>query len=322
MHCPDHLPVVPEMTERPADFVAPNLSPTGLRLRPQELAEGVHALMANELPKDNNGLIVGEREALVVDSGITPGVGRHIQDVAAELTDKPIRYLANTTYHGDHTFGNSAFGDEVTVFSSRLNRAAMSDLAAEKRIRAESMYGDRSLDEVVTWRRPDVVFDRFCEIDLGGRVVQLWHLGPGNGCGDTFVHVPDAKVTFTGNAVMPAGVPPMILIGDPLGYARTLRAMTALMEVDTLVPGHALLGPAEPGISVLISYLEHLSAAVVRGKDAGVPLEALYEELPMWGIDPPAAAPEEFHTQLRSLHRLNILLTHRWLDGVRTHTAV
>ncbi|MDJ1135650.1 MBL fold metallo-hydrolase [Streptomyces iconiensis] len=171
-----NIPVVHEMDERPPGFIAPNLSPADLRLEPQELAEGVYSLMANEVPKDSNGLIVGEKAALIVDSGITPGIGRHIQEVAAELTDKPVRYLANTTYHGDHTFGNTAFGEEVTVISSRIDRAAMTDLAAEKRLRTESMYGDRSLDQVRTWCKPDAVFDRFCEIDLGGLVVHLWHL--------------------------------------------------------------------------------------------------------------------------------------------------
>jgi cyclase len=318
---PEQLPVAHEMTDRPPEFIAPNLSPAGLQLHPRELAEGVYALMANDLPKDNNGLIVGDKAALVVDSGVSPAVGRHIQDVAAGLTDTPVRYLANTTYHGDHTFGNTAFGAEVAVFSSRMNKAAMTDLATEKRIRTESMYGDDSLDAVTTWRTPDVVFDRFCEIDLGGRVVQLWHLGPGNGAGDTIVYVPDAKVAFTGNFAMPAGITPMMLIGNPLGYARTLRTMQALLDVDTLVPGHGYLGPAEPAVSALISYLEHLAGAVSRGLEAGVPLEVLYEELPIWSIETPATAPEQLRALVRSFHRLNILLAHRWLGGQRAEAA-
>ncbi|WP_199747704.1 MBL fold metallo-hydrolase [Actinomadura sp. WAC 06369] len=309
------LPVAHEMSERPPGFVAPNLSPSGLRLEPRELAEGVHALMADQVPKDNNGLIVGRDAALVVDAGITPAVGRQIRRLAADLTGKPVRYLVNTTYHGDHTFGNTAFDEDVTLFSSRLNKAAMTDLAAEKRLRAESMYGDDSLDTVLEWRKPDVVFDRFCEIDLGGRVVHLWHLGPGNGPGDTVVHVPDAKVAFTGNFVLPYGVTPMMLIGDPVGYARSLRTMRALLDVETLVPGHGFLGPAEPGISAWISYLENLAAAVDRGLRAGTPVEALYEELPMWGIEPVPGAPEQYRALVRSLHRMNILLTYRWFAG-------
>ncbi|WP_163509572.1 hypothetical protein [Fodinicola acaciae] len=40
---------------------------------------------------------------------------------------------------------------ERTIVSSRINKAAMTDLPAEKRIRSESMYGDRKvLDEVVS----------------------------------------------------------------------------------------------------------------------------------------------------------------------------
>lgn len=310
-----HLPVAHEMGDRPPGFVAPNLSPDGLRLEPRELADGVFALMANQVPKDNNGLIVGRDAALVVDSGITPAVGRHIRQVAAGLTGKPVRYLVNTTYHGDHTFGNTAFDRDVTLFSSRLNKAAMTDLESEKRLRAESMYGDDSLNTVHTWRKPDVVVDRFCEIDLGGRVVHLWHLGPGNGSGDTVVHVPDANVAFTGNFVLPYGVTPMALIGDPVGYARSLRTMQAVLDVDTIVPGHGFLGPAEPGVSAWISYLENLAAAVQRGREAGVPVEAMYDELPMWGIQPLPDAPEQYRALVRSLHRMNILLTYRWLAG-------
>lgn len=309
-------PVVHEMSERPPGYTAPNLSPVGLELDPHQLGEGVYALMANQVPKDNNGVVVGEKAALVIDSGITPGVGRYIQEVVAGLTDKPIRYLANTTYHGDHTFGNTAFGSEASIVSSRINRAAMTDLDAEKRIRTDSMYGDEAvLDQVVTWRKPDVVFDRFAEIDLGGRFVQLWHFGPGNGCGDTVVYVPDAKVAWTGNFLPPAGFPTMLLIGDPVSYARSVRAMRATLGIETFVPGHGFSGPAEPVLSGLLTYLEHLAATVSQRKEAGQHLNRMYEEIPIAGIEPLASAPQQFTALLHSFHRLNILLTYRWLQG-------
>ena len=31
-----------------------------------------------------------------------------------EVTDKPILYLVNTNYHGNHTFGNYAFPEDAT----------------------------------------------------------------------------------------------------------------------------------------------------------------------------------------------------------------
>ncbi|MEO3892221.1 MBL fold metallo-hydrolase [Nonomuraea sp. B5E05] len=316
--------MIHETSERQEGFIAPNLSPAGLRLEPVPLADGVYGLMANKLPKDNNGLIVGNDAALVIDSGITPTIGRHIQDVVAGITDKPIRFLVNTTYHGDHTFGNTAFGQDVTLVSSRLNKAAMAtmDLAEEKRLRGDSMYGDPGLQEVVTWRQPDVVFDRFCEIDLGGRVVHLWHFGPGNGSGDTIVHVPDAKVAWVGNFLRHPGIPPMLLVGDPVAYLRSIQALRATLRVDTLIPGHGPLTDAESSLSWMSSYLNSLATSVARQREAGHDVAKLLDTVPMddpldlLDVAPGADQAEalRFSSLMNSLHRLNILLTYRWLD--------
>jgi glyoxylase-like metal-dependent hydrolase (beta-lactamase superfamily II) len=113
-----------ELAERPEGFVGPNLDPKGLELQPQELGPGVYALMANQPPKDYNGLIVGSRAALVVDAGISGTVARQIQDIVAQKTDRPLSYLVNTTYHGDHTFGNYAFPPKSRSFlRSKTGRA-------------------------------------------------------------------------------------------------------------------------------------------------------------------------------------------------------
>src|SRR5438093_11884339 len=98
-----------EIAERPDGYGGPNLSPVGLKLIPRAFTDGVYALMANVPPKDNNGLVAGRDAALVIDAGITPEASRQLQGLAAELTSTPVRYLVNTIYHGDHTFGNSAF---------------------------------------------------------------------------------------------------------------------------------------------------------------------------------------------------------------------
>ncbi|KAB8189131.1 MBL fold metallo-hydrolase [Nonomuraea phyllanthi] len=309
-------PVVPEMTERQKGFFAPNLSPVGLELIPTELAKGVYGLMANRLPKDNNGLIIGSKAALVVDAGITPGVGKYLQEVVKKITDKPVRYLANTTFHGDHTFGNVAFPDDVAIVSSRLNKASMTDLEKEKELRGESMYGDPGMEEVVTWREPDIVFDRFCEIDLGGRVVHLWHFGTGNGSGDTLVHVPDARVVWAGNFLRHAGMPPMLLAGDPIGYSRSIRAMKATLELDRFVPGHGPLSDAEPSVSWMLSYLENMAASVDRYRSEGMDLDTMMDTIEL--KDPltlPSEIPgaDRFPALMDSLHRLNVLLAYRYL---------
>ncbi|MEV4011946.1 MBL fold metallo-hydrolase [Nonomuraea angiospora] len=323
-----------EIAERPAGYGGPNLSPVGLELVPHTFAEGVYALMASLPPKDNNGLVAGRNAALVVDAGITPEISAKIQAIAADLTDRPLRYLVNTTYHGDHSFGNVAFPDEVVVVSSRVNRDNMADLAYEKQTRAANMYGDDALlDTVTTWRRPDLVFDAYAEIDLGGRVVQLHHFGPGNGPGDTVVYVPDTRTAWTGNFLCHAGTAHMLLQGGPEPYLGSLRRMReALPELETIVPGHGPMGDGPAAVDALIGYLERLHDEVLASVEAGRSLEETYAACTdPWAeaLDPGLAAalarypvPRELAERgmlalCRDLHRLNILATYRLYEQHR-----
>jgi cyclase len=304
-----------EMAERPPDYLGPNLNPRGLILQPHALREGVYALMANQFPKDNNGVIVGEKCALVIDAGINGAISRQIQDLVRHLTDQPLRYLANTTYHGDHTFGNATFPESVTIVSSRQNRESMHDLAYEKRMRFGNLREDaQAFADVTTWRLPDVVFERFCAIDLGNRLVELWHLGPGNAPGDTIVSVPDANVAWTGNFLMSAGIPPMLLEGGPGPYLHTLQAVQAQLSLETIVPGHGPMGQGQAALENFIAYMQHLQESVGKAFAAGLSLEATLAASPVPALlhAPAGVLPTPaLQAFIEQLHRLNVLATYR-----------
>src|SRR5690348_863167 len=180
-----------EIEDRPAAYVGPNLDPSRLKFKSRRFGAGVYAIMASPVPRDNSGLIVGKDAALMIDAGINGAVAKKLQDVARRLTDKPVRYLVNINYHGDHTFGNYAFPRSVEIIAHRATAAQMSDLAREKRIRSRNLFGNEAaLADVVVWRQPDRLFDEHLEIDLGGRTMHLWNFGPGNTPGDTIVYEP------------------------------------------------------------------------------------------------------------------------------------
>jgi hypothetical protein len=193
----------------------------------------------------------------------------------------------------------------------------MDDLDHEKRLRRESMFSDRAtLDGVRDWRLPDVCFDDHLEVDLGGRIVELWHFGPGNGPGDTIVHVPDAKVSWTGNFIGRAGIAPMLLAGDPVAYIASLTAMRATLDVDRLVPGHGFIADAKPAMDWMLGYLERLLDAVRTRRAAGDPLDAMLDGIPLWhALRLPPFPPRlrRLARLNRDLHRLNVLATDRWL---------
>jgi cyclase len=209
------------------------------------------------------------------------------------------------------------------IVSSRPNRDSMRDLAREKRMRSGNLRGNTAaLDDVIIWRRPELVFDRFLELDLGRHVVQLWHFGPGNGPGDTIVYAPTAKAAWTGNFLGRAGIAPMLLEGGPRPYIASLEQMKATLDVDdVLVPGHGPLARGGASIDAMLAYLGELDRYVRASAAAGKELQALLDERHIRPIAPLAALAHLVSPRLKSLDelnrnmdRLNVLATWRALE--------
>jgi cyclase len=214
------------------------------------------------------------------------------------------------------------------IVSSRANKENMADLRYEKAIMSGNMYGDeKAFDAVTHWRTPDVVFDTFAEIDLGGRTVQLRHFGPGKGPGDTVVYDPGTGTAWTGNFLCHAGIAHMLLQGEPRPYVTSLRRMKeSLPQLRTIVPGHGPMGDGHAAIDTLIGYLERLHEEVETAVAAGRSLtetETACTNLWAEGLDPALArvmaeypgpgdiARERMLGLCRNLHRLNGVTAYR-----------
>jgi cyclase len=305
-----------EMYERPLGYVGPNLNPEGLTFRPLAFSDGVYALLASPMPCDNSGLIVGKDAALMIDAGVNGEVAHKLQSLAARLTDRPLKYLINTNYHGDHTFGNYAFSNDVEIISHRNTVASMKDLEYEKKIRSRNLFGhDQQISDVTHWRKPDRVFDDYLAIDLGGRTVHLHYFGPGNTPGDTIVYLPEFKLAWTGNFVGHKRILPMLLEIGPLQYIETLERCQRSLDVEVIVPGHGPLG-SKQSMQRTVDYLWALYQDVHEAFAAGLKVEAAVSavrlgpefRLPWW------FPIREMRSLMENFQRLNVLFTYRELQ--------
>lgn len=86
-----------------------------------KLAEGIYEIRHQDPPdhflQGNSVVIIGETGVLVVDSCYLPSSAR--EDIAQirQWTDRPVRYLLNTHWHGDHTQGNAAYAAAFPALS-------------------------------------------------------------------------------------------------------------------------------------------------------------------------------------------------------------
>ena len=120
--------------EGPAGFVPPPIHPAGVTLKTKPLGNNVYALLSNHGLVDNSGFIVGERGVLVIDAHINGDMAQQIQDAVGRVTQKPILYLVNTNYHGDHTFGNYAFPSETIIVAHRETARHMQHFEEERKL--------------------------------------------------------------------------------------------------------------------------------------------------------------------------------------------
>jgi glyoxylase-like metal-dependent hydrolase (beta-lactamase superfamily II) len=160
-------------------------------------------------------------------------------------------------------------------------------------------------------RLPDEVFDEFRRIDLGGRVVELYHWGAGNTPGDTVVYVPEAAVARAGNLVLGEGSIPFLIEGGAEEYRRTIDRFARTLKVKTIVPGHGSLTTGAI-LERYQRYLADLTEVVGGATRSGKPLEETLESSRLRAES--TAVPNELFTRLvAGIHRWNVQQTYQEL---------
>lgn len=189
-----------------------------------------------EFYDQNIGVVLGDGAALVIDTRSTHVQGREILADLRMLTTDPVTVVVNTHGHFDHAFGNRVFRPAVIwaqegcpPFIARTGEARRARIAAGEPSIAKDLL-------VVEIDPPDRVFAETATIEVGGRPVELRHLGRGHTDHDIVVTVPDAVVVFAGDLIE-GGAVPFYNDGYPLDWPETASRLTDLVT-GIVVPGH------------------------------------------------------------------------------------
>ncbi|MEU0935472.1 MBL fold metallo-hydrolase [Embleya sp. NPDC005971] len=252
--------------------------PPVVRGEPVELCAGVFVIPDNRVPLvPNIGIVVGERAALVIDTGLGPRNGARVLDRARRLAgDRPL-YLTTTHFHPEHGFGAQAFKGAATIVYNRAQREELRRKGAGYTGMfaglgphvAAALEGVESVD-------PDMVYADEAEIDLGGHIAVLRASGPAHTGSDQTVLI-DGRVLFTGDLVetrmfpiLPY-FPPFDTDVDGSGWIALLDRLLA-DEPEIVVPGHGEVADAGL-IREVRGYLDHVRAETRRLRADGVSVD-------------------------------------------------
>lgn len=268
--------------------------------RLEEVAPEVYLLRYPVLDV-NVTLVVGDGEALLVDTLSTDAQARELAEAARTVTPYPFT-LVNTHHHFDHCFGNAvlAAGDRpvwghpeaaalLAERPDRLQREWYEEWAPTHPELAAGLAAVRVVP-------PDHLVRREATLRIGGRMVLLRHLGRGHTAGDLVVQVPDAGLLLAGDLVEQGG-PPAFGDSYPLEWPETVAALLQLVGPDTtVVPGHGTPVDRE-FVAAQQQDLAALAWLIREGDADGAPAAAVAAKAP-FGPEPALTAVRRGYSEL------------------------
>jgi cyclase len=235
----------------------------------QKLGNGIYVWQGDPAKREiaNCMWVIFNDYVVVIDANFPWGARDIIPKIKA-TTDKPIRYVLNTHYHGDHSYGDSVFTDlgAVIVSSEATDSENRTSTGFDTyNDAAHPLTGAHHVFAAITFS------DRLV-FDDGTQRIEMIRLGPAHSKGDSVAYLPKEKIVATGDLCVTWG------IGNNVGdannsYTGWLKALDTMIgwNLTTVVPGHgAVAGPEalESQKKFLAGMRDEVQAGIKAGKTA------------------------------------------------------
>lgn len=260
-------------------------------LMAEKFSEGVYAYYPDDAHASafqgkpiatSGGFIVGDKGALMIETMLNKRLHQQVRDMIRKATKKPITLAVNTSYHGDHSYGNMYLSNDTKVIQ-HINAKEYIDkhFKADTEFMIKNFGKGRGIESIVP-RTGDVLISDGGKlvIDLGGKFVEIIDFGFAQTGGDLFVWEPDSKVMWTGNPIISTKPSlPWLLDGHLLETLETLTKVYEFLPEDArVVPGHGAVMKRED-IKWHIDYLEAVRKQVQEAIDKGWTLDETVKEV-------------------------------------------
>jgi glyoxylase-like metal-dependent hydrolase (beta-lactamase superfamily II) len=242
----------------------------------KQLAPNIYAYIQSKATWywSNAGFIVGNDYVVVVDSLATVGLTQRFRDEIRRITDKPIRYLINTHYHGDHIWGNHVFAGATIISHDYCRREAMEARVMDPAL-LNTVFPEFDFRGIAA-TPADITFDKQLTLHMDGWEVRLLHFGPGHTAGDIIVHLPDESIIFAGDFIFLYSTP-LGMEGSFAGWLRNLDAM-AKLGAQTYVPGHGPVCGVER-LNLCRDYLVFVRGEAKKRFDKGMTIDEAAKDI-------------------------------------------
>jgi glyoxylase-like metal-dependent hydrolase (beta-lactamase superfamily II) len=223
----------------------------------------------------NIGASVGDDGIVIVDDQYAP-LADKIRAALKGITDKPVRFVINTHYHGDHTGGNGVFQKEAPVIAQdnvRKRLEAGGTAGNLGSVKFEFKPADKDALPIIT-------FDHDVTVHLNGEDIRALHYPHGHTDGDSVIFFPKSNVVHMGDDFVRYGFPFIDLGGGGSveGMIAALEEIIPKLPADVkVIPGHGAISNLDD-VRQYVAMLKDTRAAVEKGVKQGKTLDQLKQE--------------------------------------------
>jgi glyoxylase-like metal-dependent hydrolase (beta-lactamase superfamily II) len=218
----------------------------------------------------NIGVITGEDGVLIVDDQYAP-LAPKIKAAIAEISDKPVKYVINTHWHGDHMGGNEVFGADGSIIIAHDN--VRTRLSTDQFMKHQQREVPASPE--IAW--PIVTFSDEITYYFNDEEILVRHAPPAHTDGDAAIYFKNANVIHMGDAFVRYGYPFVDISsgGSVMGMVANLDEIIEMINDETVViPGHGEISNRQDMIAFR-DTLRDIVAGVQQGIDKGQSLEEI-----------------------------------------------
>ncbi|MDA3953272.1 MAG: MBL fold metallo-hydrolase [Bacteroidales bacterium] len=267
----------------------------------------------------NVAFLVTRKGIVVVDAGSTPSNGQKICSIITSVSNKPIKFLILTHFHGDHINGIAGFPQDVIIIAHKdlaknneiynkknidnyisnilpghlvnlkLQMGEIKDKNSKEYLALKKDFDNNYeyLEDIknIKFRNPDITFEDYYRFKIADERIMLEYTGPGHSSDNVVVKFSNHNVIHTGDLVF-KGMVPYLIIDHGVDVHNWIKTLDDLFKENilTVIPGHGEIG-GKIILKEQSDYFKSLSKKIEILKNSGLSLVEIKEKIDINDFD-------------------------------------
>ncbi|WP_430410324.1 MBL fold metallo-hydrolase [Kordia sp.] len=212
----------------------------------------------------NIAISVGADGVFMIDDQFAPLTPKILAAIKS-VTDKPVKFLINTHWHGDHTGGNENMQKEGAVIVAHEN--------VRKRMSVDQFNKERNRTTPASPKEalPVITFSKDVSFHFNDEDIFIFHVHEAHTDGDAMVYFTKSNVLHMGDTYFQGKYPFIDLNsgGSTQGYIAAIKKALLLINEDTkIIPGHRNVSD-KMALQTYVEMLQEIETNILAEIKAG-----------------------------------------------------